>query len=92
MPKTINLPNAVYKDLEAVTEELSALAKKPISISMTVYLLVEIYRAHVRDPCAKDVLRRNLASSNLLTPREFEEACDEFPQKTNGVKSKQDVF
>lgn len=76
MGKTLKLPDAVYEDLCRISEELTAMAEKPVSLSMTVYLLTEIYRAHVRDPCAKDHFRQRLASSNIMSPEEFEAAWD----------------
>jgi hypothetical protein len=81
MAKSISLPDAVYEDLTAVTKELTATAKKPISMSMAVYLLTAIYRAHISEPCARDAFRQKLASSDLLSPEEFEKACDATPPK-----------
>jgi len=54
MVKQLNLPLRVYEDLVKVSEELSLMARKPISLSMTVDLLMEIYRAHLNNPCALD--------------------------------------
>ncbi|MCX8151222.1 MAG: hypothetical protein N3D85_06945 [Candidatus Bathyarchaeota archaeon] len=76
MAKILKLPDAVYEDLSCVSKELTAMAEKPVSLSMTVYLLTEIYRAHVRDPCARDHFRQRLVSSNIMSPEEFENACD----------------
>jgi len=87
MAKTISLPNVVYEDLEAITEELAAMAKKPISMSMAVYLLAAVYRAHVSETCARDAFRQRLASSDFMSPEEFEKACDSAPPE-KPVKSK----
>ncbi len=76
MPKTVILPNAVYADLEVVTKELAAIAKKPLSMSMAIYLLTTVYRAYVSEPCARDAFKQSLANSDLMSPEEFEEACD----------------
>ncbi len=80
MTKTVNLPDAVYEDLVAVTEELAIMAKKPLSISMAVYLLTAIYRAHVSEPCARDAFQQKLANSQFMSPEEFEKACDNPPK------------
>ena len=76
MPKTIIVPNAVYADLDEVTRELAAIAKKPLSMSMAIYLLTTVYRTYVSEPCARDMFNHKLASSDLMSPEEFEEACD----------------
>ncbi len=76
MGKTLTLPDVVYEDLIRVSKELTIMAEKPISLSMAVYLLTEIYRAHVRDPCARDHFRQRLLSSNIMSPEEFEAKWD----------------
>lgn len=89
MPKTIKLPDAVYEDLASVTEELAIMAKKPISMSMAVYLLTSIYRAYLSEPCARDAFHQKLANSNFLSPEEFEKECDNLPHtKTKLRKNK----
>ncbi len=76
MPKTVSLPDSVYQDLASVAEELTDMAKKPVSLSMAVYLLTEVYRAHMHDPCARDMFRQKMANSNIMSPEEFEKAWD----------------
>ena len=76
MAKTVSLPNAVYEDLQAVTEELTGMAKKPISLSMAIYLLTAVYRAHVSEPCARDAFRQRLVTSNFMSPEEFDREYD----------------
>jgi hypothetical protein len=88
MAKTVSLPNAVYEDLAAVTEELALMAKKPVSMSMAVYLLTAVYRAHVSEPCARDAFRQKLVYSDLMSPEEFEKECDGAPQKEQEKRKK----
>ena len=76
MAKTITLPDAVYEDLESASKELTLLAGKPVSLSMTVYLLTAVYRAHVSEPCARDAFRQRLANSDIMSPEEFEKTWD----------------
>jgi hypothetical protein len=76
MAKKVSLPNAVYEDLQAVTEELAAMAKKPISLGMAIYLLTAVYRAHVSEPCARDAFRQRLATSDFMSPEEFDREYD----------------
>ena len=87
MTKTVNLPLRVHEDLIKVTEELTLMAKKPISTSMTVDLLMEIYRAHLNNPCALDAFSQQLRSLNLMAPEEFDKYWDE-PEKPPQPKQK----
>ena len=79
MTKTIDLPDGVYDDLAAVQEELEHMAKKPMSPSMTLYLLMSIYRAYIGEPCARDAFQQRLAASDLLSPEEFDAECEGHP-------------
>ena len=81
MVKTVDLPLRVFEDLVKVSEELSLMSKKPISASMAVDLLMEIYRAHLNNPCALDAFSQQLKSLNIMTPEEFDKYWDE-PTKT----------
>ena len=84
MVKTVDLPLRVYEDLVNVSEELSLMAKKPVSLSMTMNLLVEVYHAHMNNPCALDTFSQQLASLDIMSPEEFDKYWDEplKPQKT----------
>ncbi len=87
MVKTVDLPLRVFEDLVKVSEELSLMSKKPISASMAVDLLMEIYRAHLNNPCALDAFSQQLKSLNIMTPEEFDKYWDE-PTKTPQTKHK----
>lgn len=76
MAKTITLPNSVYADLKSASTELTLMAGKPISLSMTVYLLTAVYRAHISEPCARDAFRQRLANSDIMSPDEFDKMWD----------------
>jgi hypothetical protein len=81
LTKNVVLPLRVHEDLVKVSEELSLMAKKPISTSMTVDLLMEIYRAHLNNPCALDAFSQQLRSLNLMLPEEFDKYWDEPAKK-----------
>ena len=87
MVKTLNLPLRVYEDLNRVSEELSFMAKKPISQSMAVDMLMEVYRAHLSNPCALDMFSQQMRTLNLMTPEEFNLYWDE-PIKNQVPKEK----
>lgn len=91
MVKKVELPFRVYEDLARVSEELSLMAKKPVSNSMTIDLLMEIYRAHMNNPCALDAFSQQLRSLNLMAPEEFDKYWDEPVRsdlKKRGAKPK----
>ena len=77
MVKTVDLPLRVYEDLVKVSEELSLMAKKPVSLSMAMNLLVEVYHAHMNNPCALDAFSQQLASLDIMSPEEFDKYWDE---------------
>ena len=87
MVKSVELPLQVYEELIKVTEELSLMAKKPFSTAMAVNMLIEVYHAHMSDPCALDAFTVQLRSANLMTPQEYEQYWDE-PEKPKQKKQK----
>ncbi len=87
MVKNVNLPLRVYEDLLKVSEELSFMAKKPVSPSMAVDLLMEVYRAHMNNPCALDAFSQQLKSLNMMSPEEFDKYWDE-PTPKGKIKAK----
>ena len=74
--KTLELPESFYSDLAAISNELSRVAKKPISMPMVAYLLISVYRAHMSEACARDAFYHRLASMPIMSPEEFQEASD----------------
>ena len=46
--KTLSLPDKIDDDLAKAAEELTFMAKKPISKSMAMNLLIEVYHAHLK--------------------------------------------
>ena len=76
MPKTVSLPDTVYQEVISVAEELSDMVKKPISLSMSICLLISVYRAHLSNACARDCFRQRLLASDIMSPEEFEKAWD----------------
>jgi hypothetical protein len=87
MTKTVNLPEKIYDDLAKTAEELTFMAKKPISQSMAINLLIEVYHAHLNNPCALDAFSQQLKSIDIMSPEEFDKYWDE-PSKPQGAKHK----
>lgn len=82
MTHALNLPDLIYEDLASISEDLSSLARKPISPAMTITLLIEVYRAYTSEPCARDAFRQKIATSDFMTPQAFEKRWDTKPPKT----------
>ena len=85
MAKQLNLPLQVYEDLQKVSEELSLMAKKQISPSMAVDLLIDVFQAHLNNPCTLDAFSMQLQTANLMSPQEFDRYWDE-PAKSEAPK------
>ncbi|TFH24616.1 hypothetical protein E4G67_01815 [Candidatus Bathyarchaeota archaeon] len=67
------------------------MAKKPISKSMAVDLLIEIYHAHLNNPCSLDSFSQQLRSLNVMSPEEFDKYWDEplkIQESNHKVKTK----
>lgn len=86
--KTVTLPDGVYQDLTAVQEELQHMSKKPMSPSMTIYLLMSIYKTYISEPCARDAFVQRMATADLLSPEEFDRECENAPAKPAAQKAK----
>ncbi len=76
MVRTVRLPQAVNDDLKKVSEDLTRIAKKPISPAMAISLLIAVYRAHLSEPCARDAFLQKIATSDFMSPEEFEKVWD----------------
>jgi hypothetical protein len=85
--KTVSLPDKIYDDLAKTAEELTFMAEKPISQSMAINLLIEIYHAHLNNPCALDAFSQQLKSLDIMAPEEFDKYWDE-PSKPKETKRK----
>jgi hypothetical protein len=89
MTKTVDLPLRVYEDIVKVSEELSLMAKKPVSPSMAVDLLMEVYHAHMNNPCTLDAFSQQLRSLNIMSPEEFDKYWDDkLPEVKSKAKAK----
>jgi hypothetical protein len=86
MAKNIALPDDVYEDLNDIVKELSTWTKKPISMSMAIYLITAVYHAHLSEPCARDAFRQKLASLDIVSPEEFDSSERKDLPKTNKSK------
>ena len=84
--KAVELPEAIYLDLMSISNDLTSLARKPISPAMTISLLIAVYRAYVSEPCARDAFRQKIATSDFMSPEEFDNELDTSPN-ANKIKN-----
>jgi hypothetical protein len=82
MTKAVNLPEIIHEDLASISDDLTTLARKTISPAMTIALLIEVYRAYVNEPCARDAFRQRIATSDFMSPEDFEKKWDNPHPKT----------
>jgi hypothetical protein len=85
--KTLILPDKIDDDLAKAAEELTFMAKKPISKSMALNLLIEVYHAHLNNRCALDAFSQQLQNLDIMLPEEFDKYWDE-PAKPQAAKTK----
>ncbi len=85
--KTLDLPDKIDDDLAKAAEELTFMAKKPISKSMAINLLIEVYHAHLNNRCALDAFSQQLQNLDIMSPEEFDKYWDE-PAKPRTTKPK----
>jgi hypothetical protein len=89
--KILLLPDKIDDELAKASEELTFMAKKPISKSMAIDLLIEVYRAHLNNRCALDAFSQQLQHLDIMSPEEFDRYWDEpaKPEKSKpSVKPK----
>lgn len=82
MTRAVNLPEVIYEDLASISDDLTALTRKTISPAMTISLLIAVYRAYVSEPCARDAFRQRIATSDFMSPEDFEKEWDNLPPKS----------
>ncbi len=85
--KNLSLPEKISDELAKTSEELTLMAKKPISQSMAINLLIEVYHAHLNNPCALDAFSQQLKSLDIMAPEEFDKYWDD-PAKPKATKEK----
>jgi len=83
------LPDKIADDLAKVSEELTFMAKKPISQSMAVNLLIEVYHAHLNNRCALDAFSQQLRSLDVMRPEEFDNYWDEPSKRSKPSKPRE---
>ena len=85
--KTLLIPDKIDEDLARTAEELTLMAKKSISKSMAINLLIEVYHAHLNNRCALDAFSQQLQNLDIMSPEEFDRYWDE-PMRQSRPKAK----
>lgn len=90
MTKTVSLNDLTYSELAVLAGRLSMIAKKPISLGMTVAITTDVFERLLRFPVVEEVIEKTFSkvSAKMLTPEEFDVHWDEFFKKITGEKKK----
>lgn len=74
MTKTVSLNDFTYSELAVLAGRLSILAKKPISLGMTIAISMILSENFLNLPGAKEAMKKKFSeiSPNMFTPEEFE--------------------
>lgn len=76
MAKTVSLNEFTYTKLASLSGELTALAKKPVSLGMTVHLAVISFEAVMFAPGVKGLWEKILPK--VTSPEDFDKQWDAF--------------
>jgi hypothetical protein len=74
--KTVSLNEMVYAELVTLSGELTAISKKPISLSMATNWAVSSLRRLLNSPGVREELEKRLKGIDFLTPKEFDKIGD----------------
>jgi len=91
MTKTISLNDYAYSEVAVLAGKLSILAKKPVSLGMTIQLATGIFGKILENPETKKSVGEAFSEifDKMLTPEEFELSWDKFYEMITGEKREQ---
>ena len=80
MTKTVSLNDFTYSELAVLAGKLSIIAKRPISLGMTIAIATASFGKFLELPGAKKEIEKRFSelSATILTPEEFDTYWDEF--------------
>lgn len=90
MTKTVSLNDLTYSELAVLAGRLSMMAKKPISLGMTIAIVTVVFEKLLSFPGVEERWGKMLSevSAKMLTPEEFDIHWDEFFKVITGEKKK----
>mgnify|MGYP000353686606 CR=1 FL=1 len=82
MAKTVSLNEFIYTKLAALSGEFTAKAGKPVSLGMTVAILLMCYETFMElYPGLRKNIEKILKESAIASPREFDKYWDDILKK-----------
>ena len=90
LTKTVSLNDYTYSELAVLAGRLSMIAKKPISLGMTVAFATSIFQKVLELPGIEEKMEKKFSevSATIMTPEEFESHWDAFFKVITGEKKK----
>lgn len=90
MTKTVSLNDYTYSELAVLSGKLSMIAKRPISLGMTISLAATVFDEVLKIPGIEQLLEKKFSetSAKMLTPEEFDIHWDKFFKVITGEKQK----
>ena len=89
MTKTVSLNDMTYSQLAVLAGRLSMIAKRPISLGMTVAAATSVFDSLLRFPIVEELLEKKFSEipTGIMAPEEFDLRWDQFFKVITGEKS-----
>lgn len=86
----MSLNDLTYSELAVLAGRLSMMAKRPISLGMTITLTTIIFEKLLTIPALEEQWKKMFSkiSPTMLTPQEFDKHWDELYEVITGEKKK----
>ena len=88
LTKTVSLNDFTYSELAVLAGRLSMIAKKPISLGMTISIASIALDQYLRAPGVEKKLQKKFSeiSARMMTPEEFDSYWDQAFKTITGEK------
>jgi hypothetical protein len=90
LTKTVSLNDLTYSEVAVLAGRLSMLAKKPMSLGMTIAFTTKVFQAYLEIPGVAKQLEKKFSeiSAAMLSPEEFDSHWDAFFKAITGEEKK----
>lgn len=88
MAKTISVNEYVYAELASISGELTSLARKPISMGMTLLVALKVFRDWLGQPQIRNNLRKLFETTEVVSPEAFDVGWEKAFQEISGGTKK----
>ena len=84
----MSLNDLTYSELAVLAGRLSMIAKKPISLGMTIAFATEVFNRLLNLPGVEEYVEKRFSEISILTPEEFDLQWDRIFKVITGEKKK----